>query len=166
MGKKEAPKRLADPGRAADFKVNPFAALNAATFKEAAPTPAAVAPAPAAKGKAAGGAELSAEDRELLHAFGDGSVTLPGAGRTAGGAGTAPVRGRVRFQVQRKGKGGKTVTRVLGLERLGLAEQMELARQLQQALGTGAHFDGDVLELHGDQQARAADWFRKNQFAV
>lgn len=169
MGKREPPKRLTDPGRAADFKVNPFAALSSATFQDAEPA-AKPAPAAAAKPAKAAGAELPPEDRELLKAFGAGSVTLPGrntpgaSGREGGGA--APIRGCVRFQIQRKGKGGKTITRVLGLEQLSLPEQMELARQLQQALGTGAHFENDVLELHGEQQTRATAWFQKNQFRV
>ena len=169
MGKQEQPKRLTDPGRAADFKVNPFAALSSAKFQDAEPAakPAAAA---AAKPATTGKTELPPEDRDLLKAFGAASVTLPGrntpgaSGREGGAA--APVRGCVRFQVQRKGKGGKTITRVLGLEQLSLPEQMELARQLQQALGTGAHFDNDVLELHGEQQARAAVWFQKNQFRI
>ena len=168
MGKQEQPKRLTDPGRAADFKVNPFAALSSAKFQDAEPAAKPAPPAATAKPAAAGKTELPPEDRELLKAFGAGSVTLPGRNTpgTSGreGAAAAPVRGCVRFQIQRKGKGGKTITRVLGLEQLSLPEQMELARQLQQALGTGAHFENDVLELHGEQETRAAAWFQKNQF--
>ncbi|MEI8079266.1 MAG: translation initiation factor [bacterium] len=169
MGKQEPPKRLTDPGRATDFKVNPFAALSSAKFPDAEPA-VKLASAVTAKPATASKPKLSTEDQELLKAFGAASVTLPGrntpgaSGRNGDADATSPVRGCVRFQIQRKGKGGKTITRVLGLEQLSLPEQMELARQLQQALGTGAHFEHDVLELHGEQESRAAAWFQKHQF--
>ena len=161
MSKKS--QKLADPGKAAEFRSNPFAALKPAAIgliPDAAKAAPAAAPAAAAPAKP----KLSAADRELLRVFGDGKVEVGGRGGAPGTAATAPVKGRVRLQMQRKGKGGKTVTRVLGLEELDLAAQMELASSLRQALGTGAHFDEGVLELHGDLRTRAADWFRKNHY--
>jgi len=159
MGKKQ---KSDDPGKAAEFRANPFAVLNAKALaipeEPEPPKKPAIPPPPAA------GAELSAEDRELLKAFGNAKLNV---GRQAGGKDhqvTGPVKGFVRLQVQRKGKGGKTVTKVFGLSELDLAEQMELARRLQQGLGTGAHFDEGILELHGDLRERAAEWFRKNGY--
>ncbi|OGV73251.1 MAG: hypothetical protein A3K19_23700 [Lentisphaerae bacterium RIFOXYB12_FULL_65_16] len=165
MGKKK-PRPDADaPDNAANFKVNPFAALSAAKLVIPAepppPQPPAPPPAPAP------GAKLSPADRELLQVFKNASLSVggdtPGAPATRLGG---PLRGRVRLQVQRKGKGGKTVTRVLGLADLSVKDQMELACELRQALGTGAHFDEDTLELHGDLRDRAAEWFRKHNYAI
>lgn len=160
MARKERAGKLADPGRAADFRVNPFAGLQvdsvAAGAAPAASPGAPAAPVPAPEAPAG----LTPADRELLRAFGG----APAAAR--GGGAVKPCRGRVRLQVQRKGKGGKTVTRVLGLDDLGLAGQMELARSLRQALGTGAHFADGALELHGDLRERAAAWFRAHDYAI
>ena len=166
MGRKNRSTKLEDPGKAADFKVNPFSALSAAKLDlPAEPPPKPVAPPPPpAK---VPGASLSAADRDLLRAFGNATIAVGGTAPS----GTAPVSaatacGRIRLQVQRKGKGGKTVTRVLGLDGLTMGEQMELARELRQALGTGAHFDEGALELHGDQRDRAAEWFRQHRYFV
>jgi translation initiation factor 1 (eIF-1/SUI1) len=63
------------------------------------------------------------------------------------------------FGVQRKGKGGKTVTHIQGLASLGMMERMELARDLGRALGTNARFNEDTLEVQGDQRERSAEWF-------
>ena len=159
MGKKQ---NIDDPGKTAEFRANPFAALNAKALaipeEPKPPAKPATPPPPVA------GAELSAADRELLKAFGNSKLNV---GHQASGTDrqvTGPVKGFVRLQVQRKGKGGKTVTRVFGLTELDLAAQMELAKRLQQGLGTGAHFDEGILELHGDLRERAAEWFRKNGY--
>jgi translation initiation factor 1 len=153
---------VADSAKPAVFKVNPFAVLKveagtapAAASTEAKPTGSA-APASAAREPA----KLSAADRELLRAFA-GATTAVG---TDVESAAKPPRGRVRLQVQRKGRGGKTVTRVLGLETLDLAAQMELARTLRQALGIGAHFEEGALELHGDMSTRATEWFRAHGY--
>lgn len=67
------------------------------------------------------------------------------------------ANGRLVVRREKKGRGGKTVTRVSGLEG-GLDE---LARELKRALGSGASVeDSDVL-LQGDQCQRAADWLRQ-----
>lgn len=157
-------KKLVDPGKAADFKANPFAGLKAAALGIA-PEPKTAPKPPPTKPPPPPPPTLTAEDRELLRVFGNAKIEFRTDGKGAADAQvTGPVRGRVRLQVQRKGKGGKTVTRVMGLDDLSLAEQMELARQLRQDLGTGAHFDEGVLELHGDLRERAMAWFRQHQF--
>jgi translation initiation factor 1 (eIF-1/SUI1) len=157
-------KRTPTADAAPEFKVNPFSALSAAKLSiPAAPTPA-PKPAPPTPEPAA---RLSPADRALLRVFSDAAISV-GSDNDAARADlpTGPLRGRVRLQIQRKGKGGKTVTRVLGLDALSIVDQMELARELRQALGTGAHFDEGTLELHGDLRDRAADWFRSHHYAV
>ena len=66
--------------------------------------------------------------------------------------------GRERIVVRRekKGRAGKTVTRVSGLE---------LARELKRALGCGASVeDGDVI-LQGSLTERAAEWLERERGA-
>lgn len=105
---------------------------------------------------------LSKEDLELLKAFG-GNVVI---GKDAKESAKVRSRGKLSFQIQRKGKGGKTVTNVKGLEGLELPEQMELCSQAKSALGIGARFVEGVLELQGDQVQRAQEWFRKQNFTT
>ena len=66
-----------------------------------------------------------------------------------------PSRAVVRRE--RKGHGGKTVTRIeqLGLEGAGLGE---LARELRRDLGCGARSEGEDLLVQGDQVERVATW--------
>ena len=64
----------------------------------------------------------------------------------------------VTVGVQRKGKGGKTVTFVRGLDELAMAERMELVRDIGRGLGTNARFLDDLLEIQGDLRERAATW--------
>ncbi len=65
--------------------------------------------------------------------------------------------GKVVVRLERKGRGGRTVTRVQGL---GWPDEAlaDLARTMARALGCGAGTeDGDVV-LHGDQRDRAESW--------
>lgn len=106
---------------------------------------------------------LSAEDLELLKAFSGGGELpeLPDAEAVS-----RPVaRGyQLRFALQRKGKGGKTVTLVQGLKALDIPEQMNICSEIRTALGIGARFLEGILELQGDQRARAAKWFTDKGF--
>lgn len=63
--------------------------------------------------------------------------------------------GKVVIQRERKGRAGKTVTRITGLpaERVG-----DLARQLKSALGCGAVVEGGHLIVLGDLVDRVARW--------
>ncbi|MEL6189793.1 MAG: translation initiation factor [Myxococcota bacterium] len=67
-------------------------------------------------------------------------------------------RGKIVVRKEKKGRGGKTVTRVEGLSpELDLSEW---ARRMAKALGCGATVeDGDIL-LQGHQSDRAAEWLR------
>lgn len=104
-------------------------------------------------------AALSKEDLELLKAFG-GDLAIGHDNSEK----TPRSRGRVSFQLRRKGRGGKTVTCVQGLAALELPEQMELCSRIKEALGIGAHFLEGTLELQGDQIQRATQWFEKQGF--
>ena len=71
----------------------------------------------------------------------------------------APTAKGSRLVVQRekRGRAGKTVTRVRGLE----AGQDDVARRMKKALGCGAAVeDGDVI-LQGSLTERAAQWLRR-----
>lgn len=64
---------------------------------------------------------------------------------------------KVVVRLERKGRGGRTVTRVQGL---GWPDDAlaDLARRMARALGCGAGVEeGDVV-LHGDQRERAEAW--------
>ena len=69
-------------------------------------------------------------------------------------------QGRLFLQVQRKGRGGKTVTLLGGL-RASPAALKQLARALGRALGTGARIEGTEIVLQGDARERAMDWLTK-----
>lgn len=167
MGKKQHAGKTSDPGKAADFRVNPFAGLKADALVLPPEAPAPVSPAAAKTAVPPPRSKLTAADRELLRVFGGAVPRAPEPGAQTGAApAPGPLAGRVRLQVQRKGKGGKIVTRVYGLSGMDMAAQMEFVRSLCQALGTGAHFDEGILELHGDLRERAADWFRRRLYRV
>lgn len=106
---------------------------------------------------------LSPEDQELLKVFSGGGELpeLPDAESIS----RPVVRGyQLRFTLQRKGKGGKTVTMVHGLKALDIPEQMNICSEIRTALGVGARFLEGILELQGDQRARAAKWFTEKGF--
>ena len=91
-----------------------------------------------------------------------GGGTPAGAPPPAGEANSSPAdaaaRGKLVVRFEAKGHGGKTVTRVSGLER-GSDELESLARELRKAMGTGARVqDGDVL-VQGKLVDRVAEWF-------
>ena len=66
-------------------------------------------------------------------------------------------QGRLVLQVQRKGRGGKTVTLLGGIS-ASPAARKNLARELGRALGTGARVEGSEIVLQGDVRERASDW--------
>ena len=58
--------------------------------------------------------------------------------------------GTVRVGRTSKGRGGKTVTQISGLQ-LGPSEFGDLARDLKRRCGSGGSIRGDVIEIQGDQ---------------
>ncbi len=69
--------------------------------------------------------------------------SLPSAQQTAG------------IQRQTKGRGGKTVTVISGLQ-LTAEAQKELAKRLKQACGTGGTVKEDTIEIQGDHREKIA----------
>ena len=72
---------------------------------------------------------------------------------------------RVVVRRERKGHGGKTATRVQGLETRS-AEREVLCKELKRALGCGARWDADDLLMQGDLLERAAKWFESRGHRV
>jgi translation initiation factor 1 (eIF-1/SUI1) len=105
--------------------------------------------------------KMNKADLELLKAFGGDELAV---GSVDNNGAPAPRKGRVTFNIQRKGKGGKTVTKVFGLQDLELPEQMELCSAVKNGLGCGARFVEGVLEIQGDQRTRAMAWFADNGY--
>lgn len=69
--------------------------------------------------------------------------------------------GRVVVRREKKGRAGKTVTRVSGLNLRGVALD-ELARDMKRALGCGATVEELDVLLQGAQTERAASWLREH----
>lgn len=68
----------------------------------------------------------------------------------------------LHLRVERKGRGGKTVT-LLGGFKTGAGAPTkdaleDLVGQLKRALGCGASLEDDTIVLQGDQRDRAASW--------
>lgn len=76
---------------------------------------------------------------------------------TAPGGGDPDLRGDLVVRHERKGRGGKTVTLLLGL-RSPPEAQRSLARELGRALGCAARTEGEQLVLAGDQRTRLHQW--------
>ena len=67
---------------------------------------------------------------------------------------------KIILRKQRKGRGGKTVTLVEGLETLAQRDVQQLAKRLRSALGCGSSIDGSTVVLQGDLGSRAEEWLR------
>ena len=105
---------------------------------------------------------LSPEDQALLKAFGGDDDHAPELRRADGKKHIE----RISLSRERKGRGGKTVTLVRGLENMDTMRQMELCSTIKAELGIGGRFADGILELQGEQLDRAADWFEKHDFIV
>lgn len=67
-----------------------------------------------------------------------------------------PQQQQVRVQVSRKGKGGKTVTIVAGLQH-SPEELAMLAKQLKNQCGTGGTVREDTIEIQGDHAKKLVE---------
>ena len=79
----------------------------------------------------------------------------------------APIPARIvaKLRVEKKGRGGKTVTVVYGLPRN--AEFLkELSQELKSACGTGGTATEEGVELQGDLRERVRDVLTKRNFIV
>lgn len=69
-----------------------------------------------------------------------------------------PFAGKLVLRREKKGRGGKTVTRLSGVAPDALDE---LAKQMKKGLGCGALVEGDDIVLLGSLVDRAAEWLEK-----
>lgn len=84
------------------------------------------------------------------------SSDAPSSDAPSGAPGVDPFAvPKVVVRRQRKGRGGRTVTRVEGLAPSGLPDA---ARALGKALGVGATVRDDAVEVQGDQRERLVSW--------
>lgn len=92
------------------------------------------------------------------HAF--AGLNLPGlkpgpdepVGVPVAAAHPAKSRGRVDIRREKAGRGGKTVTVVMGFVGIGLPEKEQLAQRMRRACGTGGTVKEGRIEIQGDQR--------------
>jgi len=65
--------------------------------------------------------------------------------------------GKLVVAKTRKGRGGKTVTTVRGIDATGEALE-SIARELKKALGCGASVESGEIVVQGEQEGRVASW--------
>jgi translation initiation factor 1 len=114
------------------------------------------------------------EKARLVYSTGVGRV-CPGCGWperdckcSTRAAATAPVpSGRIvaKLRMEKKGRGGKTVTVVFDLPR-NAAFLKELCGELKRACGTGGAVADDTIELQGDLRDRVREFLEKKNFLV
>ncbi len=63
---------------------------------------------------------------------------------------------KVVLRMQRKGKGGKTVTRIEHIE--ALPDLEGLAKRIRKAMGAGARVEDGAIVVQGDLRARLEAW--------
>ena len=78
---------------------------------------------------------------------------------------TIPARIVAKLRLEKKGRGGKTVTVVDNLPR-NAAFLNELSQVLKRACGTGGSVQDGAVELQGDLRDRARDFLVKRGFTV
>src|ERR1041385_3987511 len=87
--------------------------------------------------------------------------------RSRAGKSVPPPPGSItaRLRIERKGRGGKTVTIIEGLPGPPQALE-EAARWLKSACGAGGTVRGSAIEVQGDQRARAAAALESRGYTV
>jgi len=99
---------------------------------------------------------MSDENSKLVYSTGK---VIPGPGKCGkekpsvktAPAGRRPVQPAVTVRIDRKSRGGKSVTLVEGLD-IPLHEKEDLLRQLKGRLGAGGTMKGSSLEIQGDHR--------------
>jgi translation initiation factor 1 len=92
---------------------------------------------------------------------------LPERGCTCGQAAGEPVPTRpiAKLRMEKKGRGGKTVTVVYGLpQNAGFLD--DLAKELKRACGAGGTTTADGVELQGDLRDRVRAALEKKGYTV
>jgi len=80
-------------------------------------------------------------------------------------AAAIPARIVAKLRVEKKGRGGKTVTVVYGLPQ-NSESLKELSQDLKLACGTGGTATEEGVELQGDMRDRVRDVLTKRNFVV
>lgn len=117
--------------------------------------------------------EVSLKNNARLVYSSDKGATCPGCGwpqrdcRCSEKLATDPVPARIvaKLRMEKKGRGGKTVTVVDGLPRNSEFLE-ELSRELKRACGTGGTVIEGGVELQGELRDRLRDVLRKRGFVV
>lgn len=78
---------------------------------------------------------------------------------------SVPSRIVAKLRMEKKGRGGKTVTVVDGLPN-NAAFLKELCMELKRACGTGGAVDEGMIELQGDLRDRVRDFLVKKSYVV
>ncbi len=78
---------------------------------------------------------------------------------------SVPARVVAKLRVEKKGRGGKTVTVVFDLPRND-AFLKELSQDLKRACGTGGAVSENTVELQGDVRDRVREWLLKKGYVV
>ena len=76
-----------------------------------------------------------------------------------------PSRIVAKLRMEKKGRGGKTVTVVFGLPHND-AFLKDLCSELKRACGTGGAVVDDGVEIQGDQRDRVREFLQKKNFVV
>jgi translation initiation factor 1 len=92
---------------------------------------------------------------------------LPERGCTCGQAASeaVPARPVARLRMEKKGRGGKTVTVVFGLPN-NAAFLKDLSQELKRACGTGGTATEDGVELQGELRDRVRELLNARGFLV
>lgn len=92
---------------------------------------------------------------------------LPERGCKCGEAASEPVPARpvAKLRMEKKGRGGKTVTVVFGLPN-NAAFLKDLSQELKRACGTGGTATADGVELQGDLRERVREFLNGKGFLV
>ena len=77
----------------------------------------------------------------------------------------ASAQNRGELRLEKKGRGGKTVTVIAGLPR-NHTFLTRLCQELKRACGTGGTVSDDAIELQGDLRDRVRACLRKKEFVV
>ena len=78
---------------------------------------------------------------------------------------SVPDRVVAKLRMEKKGRGGKTVTVVYDLPR-NAAFLKELCQELKKTCGTGGAIDEGAIELQGDLRDRVREFLMKKGFLV
>lgn len=82
----------------------------------------------------------------------------PDAPEATSGQQTTLADTRPVLRLERKGRGGKTVTLVERLDPMDEAALEATAKEIRKSLGCGSTVDGDHIVVQGDQRDRLKSW--------